>query len=314
MAPKTLVAGQTFTKLLRNTRSLHSISAFAATAHQGKNALITGGASGLGRDLALGLHAQHTNVLIADKNEAMGSRLIQELNDKRPGSASFRRVDVTDWEDQVALFKFATNKLGRIDYVFPNAGIIESTYLAHTPAETIPYVKPDLSTIDINLKGVLYTSQLAVQVFRTQPIVDGFRGQIVATASLASFSAIPYMPLYSASKFAVLGFVRAFGGQLAHEHITVNAVCPNITRTNLTTTEAFNEFEKNGLLTSNAKVTEAFMSFLGDSKTTGEAAEVSLDQIYRRPPTEPVDGTVVHVIAGLSGGFKAAYAPASPTP
>lgn len=101
------------------------------------------------------------------------------------------------------------------------------------------------------------------------------------------------MPLYSASKHAVLGFMRSFAVQLGPEHITVNAVCPNITRksciyftilssikrtilnvcassgSNLSPPEVFDMVQAQGRLTSNETVTSAFISFLGDNTANG---------------------------------------------
>lgn len=100
-------------------------------------------------------------------------------------SAFFHKADVTKWQDQVQLFKLALEDVKRIDYVFANAGILESMYLGYTPAEKVEFVEPDLTTINVNVIGALYTCQLATQVFRTQDLVEGFRGKIVVTASVA---------------------------------------------------------------------------------------------------------------------------------
>lgn len=100
-------------------------------------------------------------------------------------SAFFQKTDVTNWEDQVQLFKTALHHVDRIDYVFPNAGIAESTYLPHTSNREIEWVRPDLKTMDINVTGVLYTCTLAAQVFRNQSIIGGFKGKIILTVSVA---------------------------------------------------------------------------------------------------------------------------------
>lgn len=104
---------------------------------------------------------------------------------RRRSSAFFCKTDVTKWEDQVHLFKRSLEDVKRIDYVFANAGILESTYLPHTSSEKVEWIKPDVSTIDVNVTGALYTCHLAAQVFRTQPIIDGFRGKALVTASVA---------------------------------------------------------------------------------------------------------------------------------
>jgi len=276
-----------------------------------KSALITGGASGLGKHLALALHAQGAVIVIADINVELGTAFAEELNGTRADSAFFKQVDVTDWDQQVELFKYVIEHVDRLDYVFANAGILESTFLGSTSSSTFEYKKPDMSTVTINLHGVLYSSTLAAQVFRTQPLVNGFRGKIVATASVASFLAIPHMPLYSASKHGLIGFVRSFASQLEPEGITVNAVCPNITRSGLTSPDVFDAVEGQGRLTPNDVVTGAFLSFLGDNKSTGQAVEVSMDKVRTRPPPEVFDEIVQANVDGLSEVHKAAYAPAA---
>ncbi|KAF8336383.1 uncharacterized protein EI90DRAFT_2911538 [Cantharellus anzutake] len=236
-------------------------------AYQGKTALITGGISGIGKNVAVALQEQGATVLLADINE--NASLLKGLNESRADSAFYYKVDVTDWDQQVGLFKFAIEKLKRVDYVFANAGIVETTFLAYTSPTQVEFTKPDLRTIDVNLVGALYTSNLAAQVFRTQEVVDGFRGKIILTGSVASFSAIPHMPLYTASKHAIAGVVRSLAPQLGAENITVNAVCPNVTRTALVPQEVFDIFESQGTITPNETVTNVFHTFLGESKVNG---------------------------------------------
>lgn len=274
-------------------------------AYQRKTALITGGISGIGRSIAEALHKEGATLVLADLGE--NETLLRQLNELEPSSAFFFKVDVSDWDQQVELFKFAIEKLKRIDYVFANAGILETTFLGHTSPKYVEFVKPDLRTIDVDLVGALYTSNLATQVFRTQDVVDGFRGKIVFTASVASFSAISHMPLYSASKHALTGVVRSLGPQLAVENITVNAVCPNVTRTGLVPTEVFDIFENQGLITPLNTVTNAFLSFLGDSKANGEMVEVSVDTITKREPEPDISAAVTSNIAILSEAHRLAY-------
>lgn len=235
-----------------------------------------------------------------DKNET----LLRQLNESKPGSAFYFKVDVRDWDQQVELFKFAIEKLKRIDYVFANAGIRETPFLEYTSPKQVKFVKPDLKAIEVNLVGALYTSNLAAQIFRTQRVVDGFRGKIIFTASVASFSAIPRMPLYTASKHALRGVVRSLAPQLGAENITVNAVCPNVTRTNLVPGEVFDIFENQNLVTPIDTVTKAFLSFLGDSQDNGEMVEVSIDTIAKRQPEPDLNAAVTSNIAMLSEAHR----------
>jgi len=278
----------------------------------GKVALITGGASGLGKHLAEALHSQGVTLVLADINEATGVETADEFNKLRTGSAFFYKTDVTKWDEQVHLFKTALEQVKRIDYVFANAGILESTYLPYTSYEKIEWTQPNLSTLDVNITGVLYTSHLAAQVFRTQPIVEGFRGKIVITASVAAFTAIAYATLYSTSKHALVGFIRSFAPQLAPDSITVNGVAPNITRSSLAPAALFDGVKDLGRLTPNEKVTEAFLSFLGESTETGSLKEVSMDDTLTRLAPEPLNSQVTENVKLLADTFKAAYsAPAN---
>lgn len=282
----------------------------------GKVALITGGASGLGKHLAEALHAQGITLVIADINEEAGKSTVEELNKLREGSAHFFKTDVTEWDSQVSLFRSALRSVKRLDYVFANAGLLESTFLPHTPSSfstegEVEFVAPDMSTINVNTIGALYTSHLAAQVFRTQEVVDGVRGRIVVTASVASFTAIGFMPLYSTSKHSLVGFVRAFAQQLESENITVNAVAPNVTRSALAPKQIFDTVQDLGRLTPNDAVTSAFLSFLTgeDSTKTGIIKEVSMDRTFVRDVPAPVNVEVTENVNMLAGVHQAAYAP-----
>lgn len=140
-----------------------------------KSAYITGGAGGLGRALAARLVEQGMNVFIADRDAAGAAAAAKEL-----GGYS-AALDATSWESQSLAFQQAVDRFGRIDYVFPFAGIGENAW---TPSpsqagdKTQPFTKPNLTVIDINVNGVLYTSSIAVQQFRRQtPDEQGFRGK-----------------------------------------------------------------------------------------------------------------------------------------
>lgn len=89
---------------------------------------------------------------------------------------------------------------------------------------TSGFEKPDLTVIDLDLTGVMYTVSLAVQQFRRQEPKNGFRGKIGCVASICGFYCVPTLPIYTAAKHGVNGFVRSFGKYLPEEQITMNAV------------------------------------------------------------------------------------------
>ncbi|KAK5009732.1 hypothetical protein LTR60_005127 [Cryomyces antarcticus] len=142
----------------------------------GRNAYITGGASGIGRAVAQMLIDKGAKVFIADCDLKGAEAFAAELN--KNGRVAFAsQVDVMDWEQQLSAFKQAVDEFGRIDYVYPIAGIGERAWLPNDP-KAKEFVKPDLTVLDADLTGVLWTVSLALQQFRRQEkSKHGFRGK-----------------------------------------------------------------------------------------------------------------------------------------
>lgn len=92
---------------------------------------------------------------------------------------------MTKWDEQVALFTAAKALVPRVDYVFVNAGVSFDGLLLHPENQPEEFVPPNLTVLDINLYGMVYSVNLAVQLLRAQEVVEGFRGKIIVTASLA---------------------------------------------------------------------------------------------------------------------------------
>lgn len=115
-------------------------------------------------------------VVVSDRNFKGAEEVAQDLN-KNGQVAWAAQVDVADWDSQKQAFETAVEKLGRVHYVFPVAGITERLWIPNEPSGD-GFVKPDLSVFDINGTGALYTSALATQHFRAQqPNKYGFRGK-----------------------------------------------------------------------------------------------------------------------------------------
>jgi NAD(P)-dependent dehydrogenase (short-subunit alcohol dehydrogenase family) len=104
--------------------------------------------------------------------------------------AYFSKVDVTDFENQAAVFETALKQFGRLDYVFAFAGIGERRFVPKAGGSK--FEKPDLAILNVDLTGVLYSTSLAVQAFRRQqPNRFGFRGKIATIASVCGFYTVP---------------------------------------------------------------------------------------------------------------------------
>ena len=102
---------------------------------------------------------------------------MDELNKDTQHVAKCAQVNTTDWNSQAKVFGQAVADFGRIDYVYPIAGIGERVSIPNDPTAT-GFQMPDLSVLDVDLRGVLFTVSLAIQQFRRQePGKNGLRGQ-----------------------------------------------------------------------------------------------------------------------------------------
>jgi len=184
---------------------------------QGKVAIITGGASGIGLATAKLLASNGARVIVADMNPDGAASAVLEIGSQ----ARFVRADVTKRDDVQAMLDFAVDQCGRIDIVHNNAGINEGGQDFLAPGATAWE-----RTLAVDLGAVMLCTQLEVQHFRKQ----GGGGVIINTASMGGIDPMPTSPIYAASKAGVIHFSRSLG-YLANEGIRVNAVCPTFTDT-----------------------------------------------------------------------------------
>lgn len=173
---------------------------------------------------------------------------------------------------------------GRIDFVAPIAGIGEKKWLPTFEqmgqvGSDGAFTKPDLSVIDVDLTGVLYTVALAVQQFRRQEPVswtassqEKCRGRIGLVASVCGFYCVPSLPIYTAAKHGLIGLARSYGKLLKDEGIALNAIAPNVVRTSISSDVFYDQMEKQGLLTPMKGVLDAFKEMI-ESEGSGEVYE-----------------------------------------
>lgn len=173
-------------------------------------ALVTGGAGGLGSATARALAGRGASVVVADVDEAGGEAIAAEIG------GAFVRADVSDPAANRAMFDFATERHGGVDLVHLNAGVSSGIGLGEDFD-----VERYRQLMGVNLDGVVFGVHEALRALRARG-----GGAIVATASLAGLTAVPYDPLYAANKHAVVGLARSLGPALAVEGIRFNAVCP----------------------------------------------------------------------------------------
>lgn len=187
---------------------------------RGKNVVITGAATGIGRASALAFaEAGAANVVVADVDETNGRETVS-LVEARGASGHFRRTDVSRTEDLKALFEYASSLEGGIDIVHNNAGIVSGgADFVDQPLERVELLAR------INFVAVMLGTRLAIDALR------GKGGAIVNTASVAALGPMPTDPPYSATKAAVVNFTQSLAGLAESHGIRVNAVLPGMVDT-----------------------------------------------------------------------------------
>ena len=190
-----------------------------------KVAVITGGASGMGRATALRFLAEGANVVIADYNAETGADAMKEAADQGFGERTrFARTDVAVEAQVESMIATAIDAFGHLDSVFNNAGVGGAIGpLGATRVEDWDY------TFDVLVKGVFLGIKHATRVMQAQ----GRGGAIINTASVAGLSGDAGPIAYSAAKAAVINLTRGAAVELAPDRIRVNAICPGFIATPL---------------------------------------------------------------------------------
>lgn len=178
----------------------------------GKVALVTGGAGGLGRATAAALAGAGARVLVVDLDEAGGREAAAAVG------GEFFAADVSDLEGNHAMVDAALERLGGLDLVHLNAGVASQCGVDESfdPARY-------RQVMGVNLDGVVFGTHAALGAFQR---AGTRQAAIVATASLAGLTSVPFDPLYAANKHAVVGLARSLGPALQPRGVRFNAVCP----------------------------------------------------------------------------------------
>ncbi|KAF8972996.1 hypothetical protein BDZ97DRAFT_1912597 [Flammula alnicola] len=191
---------------------------------KGKVVVITGAANGIGRETALRFASYGAKVVIGDLDIAGASSVVAEI-EKAGGSAACIKCNVTKFEEQVEMFELAIKKYGSVDIVVPNAGVSEVGTFRELEFKDGKPVKPKMATFEVNLFGVLYTAHLAVYYLQKNK-QEGDLKSLVFIGSVASWMGIPMGEMYSGSKHAVLGVMRALHPILEDKGIRVGCIHP----------------------------------------------------------------------------------------
>jgi 3-hydroxybutyrate dehydrogenase len=193
------------------------------------HALVTGGGRGIGRAIAAQLVRAGATVTVLGRQRGALDEAVAA------GDAHF--ADVADVAEQASVGEAIAKAAARqpIDILVANAGI----------AASAPFGKSDAALfkrmMEVNLMGVVYSVQAALPSMKERPY-----GRIVAVASTAGLKGYAYVSAYSAAKHAAIGLVRSLALELANTRITVNAVCPGFTDTDLVAGSVDNIMSKTG--------------------------------------------------------------------
>ena len=210
----------------------------------GKHALVTGGGKGIGLAIATALLAEGATVTVAGRNEETLQTAVDELVTLTgaKGRVQYVVVDVSDALSVKLGFQQAQADKGGIDILVNNAGQASSASFLKTDAALWQQM------LDVNLNGTFHCTQQVLPA-----MLETGWGRIVNVVSTAGLKGYSYVSAYCAAKHAVIGLTRSLAMEVASKGVTVNAVCPGYTETDIVRDAVANIMAKTGRTESQAK-------------------------------------------------------------
>lgn len=193
----------------------------AAEVYRGRTAIITGGASGIGRALAEALARYGAHVTIADRQGDLAAIVAAEIR-AAGGKAESITLDVTDYQATQEAFQAAARRSGLLDFAFVNAGI-------WMMGDVDAFSLDDWTRLmDVNLRGALYCTMAAYAIMCRQQ-----SGHIINTASVAGLTPDPGCTAYATTKHAIVGLSKSLRIEAAQHNVRVTLLCPGVVETPL---------------------------------------------------------------------------------
>jgi NAD(P)-dependent dehydrogenase (short-subunit alcohol dehydrogenase family) len=246
----------------------------------GRHAVVTGGGRGIGAAIATALAAAGAKLTLMGRNEAQ----LKEKAETLPVAQAVR-CDVTDEAAVAAAFAAATRTFGPIAILINNAGAAESAPFGRTSLELFRRM------LDVNLIGTFLCSRAALP-----DMLEARFGRIVNVASIAGLKGAAYVSAYCAAKHGVVGLTRALALETATKGITVNAVCPSYTDTDMAQRAIANIVEK-----TSRTATEAEAELVGKNPQGRLIRPEEVAATVRwlcAPGTEGITGQAIAVAGG----------------
>jgi 3-oxoacyl-[acyl-carrier protein] reductase len=189
----------------------------------GKVAVVTGGAQGIGRAIAEALAGQGANVVVADLQEEKAEATAKELTASTGQRAIAVKVDVADSASAKAMIDRAIDEFGHVDILVNNAGTTRDNLIMRMSEADWDLI------LNINLKGAFNCSKAVVR-----PMMKQRSGRIINISSVSGLAGQAGQTNYSSSKAGLIGLTKALAKELGGRNITVNAVAPGFIETELT--------------------------------------------------------------------------------
>lgn len=241
---------------------------------EGKVAIITGAANGLGLEAATTFGREGAKVALVDYDKELGEKRANELI-ASGFEAAFYQVNVAEQSEVQSMVNSVKERWGKIDILINNAGITRDSMLLKMNASDFQKV------MDVNVNGVFHCTQAAVP-----HMIEQGKGKIINTSSVSGVYGNVGQTNYAASKAAVVGMTKTWAKEFGRKGINVNAVAPGFIETNMVATVP-------------DKVIQSLIQVI-PLQRLGQPSDIANAYLYlASDESDYVNGTVLHVDGGI---------------